>query len=65
MGFKRHITLKCHTCKRRDAVGGTKKSGSWRKDGWKMVRLENSGHYVLLCPTCARRKEGSVRVAKR
>jgi hypothetical protein len=64
MGFKNHITLKCHTCKRRDAAGGTKKSGSWEKDGWKIVKLAKSGHYVLLCPTCVRRQERAVRVAR-
>jgi hypothetical protein len=58
MGFKKHGTLKCHTCTRKQALGGVKNSGSYRHDmgGWKMVELK-SGSYVNLCPNCVKRTE--------
>jgi hypothetical protein len=56
MGFKKHLTLKCHTCTRKLVQGGTKKSGSYSAFGWKLVAIKN-GHYVMLCPVCVKTKK--------
>jgi hypothetical protein len=56
MGFTRHHVLKCHHCKRRKALGGTKHGGTgWEEGGWKFMRLSDKKKKMdiqLLCPTC-------------
>jgi hypothetical protein len=56
MGFKKHVHLTCHTCKRRHVNGGPKKGGSWdeaRRVGWVLMVWSTLGQFVWLCPTCA------------
>jgi len=58
MGFTRHITLTCHTCKRRHVSGGPKITGSWdeaKRVGWVYMIRSTLGEYIWLCPTCARK----------
>jgi hypothetical protein len=58
MGWRGHATLKCHTCKARRALGGTRKIGDRapaKRSGWRMVKGLAS-FYVWLCPSCARRR---------
>ncbi len=57
MGYRRHNILKCHTCKSRHPIGGSKKAG--RDDGavqsgW-VLRKNEAGAWVRLCPACARK----------
>jgi hypothetical protein len=57
MGFRIHATLKCHTCKSRRALGGSKKTGTYdaaERSGWRST-VTKSGDYVWLCPPCARK----------
>ena len=60
MGFKRNDTLKCHTCKNKRAIGGSKKFGNTeataKKYGWKFVETKKA--LVYLCPNCAKKYEG-------
>ena len=56
MGFTKHITLGCHTCKRRHVSGGPKRSGSWDEAkcvGWELMVRSTLGQFIWLCPTCA------------
>jgi hypothetical protein len=58
MGFTRHRTLKCHTCKRRHASGGAKKTGSLdqaTRVGWVLMVRSTLGASIWLCPSCARK----------
>lgn len=53
MGFKKHATLKCHYCKAKKALGGSKKMGKLEDKTWQMVNVAKVG-YVWLCPSCNR-----------
>ena len=56
MGYRRHNILKCHTCKRYRAIGGSKKAGRLedaKQSGWALTKTE-AGAWVWLCPACAR-----------
>jgi hypothetical protein len=55
VGFKKHGTLKCHTCKRKLPLTGGRTYESARASGWTLVRQEQ-GHWVQLCPACSRRR---------
>jgi hypothetical protein len=58
MGFRNHLVLKCHTCKRRHVSDGPKKGGSYdeaKKKGWILVVQRKLGEYVWLCPTSGRK----------
>jgi len=55
MGFKNHTTLKCHYCKAKKALGGTKKMGNLEDKQWKRIIVAKVGR-VWLCPSCSRRK---------
>lgn len=57
MGFRKHATLKCHTCKSRRALGGCKKThgtSAAEKSGWRFTKMQ-AGAYAWLCPPCARK----------
>jgi hypothetical protein len=58
MGFHRHHIVKCHTCTRRLACGGSRSLGSWdeaKRAGWKFVVQNRLGMFLWLCPTCRRK----------
>jgi len=58
MGFTNHVTLTCHTCKRRHVNGGPKKGGSRdeaKRVGWVWMVRSTLGQMIWLCPTCARK----------
>jgi hypothetical protein len=43
MGFHRHHVVKCHTCKSRRAMGGSKKAGRFagaKESGWAFTKVE-------------------------
>jgi hypothetical protein len=59
MGHRRHHGLKCHSCKRRKALGGSKAGGNRAEGeragwvhGWEMAR----DAVVWLCPPGARKR---------
>lgn len=57
MGYRSHATLRCHTCKARRALGGSKKLGRYaaaERSGW-LFATNRAGDYVWLCPPCARK----------
>ena len=63
MGFRRHLTVTCHTCGARRALGGSKKGGSYEeaeRSGWRLV-ITSAGQYVWLCPPCVRKHDASSR----
>jgi hypothetical protein len=58
MGFRNHVVLKCHTCKRQHVSGGPKKGGSWeeaKRLGWIFMVKSTLGKFIWLCPTCGRK----------
>jgi hypothetical protein len=58
MGFRKHYVLKCHTCKRRQVIGGPKGGGLLpyldTHPGWKSIELKTG--WAMLCPACANRR---------
>jgi hypothetical protein len=62
MGFRAHVSLTCHTCKRRHVAGGPKTGGSWaeaERVGWAYLVRSTLGDAIWLCPTCARKHAGT------
>jgi hypothetical protein len=58
MGYRTHLVCKCHTCKRRLAVGGAKQTGRYdeaKKRGWVFLASSKLGNLIWLCPACARK----------
>ena len=58
MGFTRHMTAGCHTCKRRYVCKGHKSGGSWdeaQRLGWVWLLNSTLGRNIRFCPTCARK----------
>jgi hypothetical protein len=57
MGYHGHHILKCHTCKSRRAMGGSKKIGRFggaEQSGWALMK-NDVGAWIWLCPACARK----------
>jgi hypothetical protein len=62
MEYHRHHILKCHACKSRRAMGGSKKAGRFggaEQSGWTFMK-NDVGAWIWLCPACAR-KHGPTR----
>jgi hypothetical protein len=59
MGFYTGVNLKCHTCKRQQSFGGTKKTGNCdeaKRKGWLFLKNRVDA-WVWLCPACARKHQ--------